>query len=167
MYRICVCAYAYALLIGFSKIVPTPERACAATWNFRQWHTLINGIIVHTSAYKRYGGTQGGGQYLWGTKYILLEEIGYPALAGVALITFMMPLQCKFLKCFLVSYSSNSSTFITCSDFVGKYSGIFRLQAAELTDERARFMSEIINGIRVLKMYAWEQPFSNLVHRLR
>ena len=52
-------------------------------------------------------------------------------------------------------------------DLVGKYSGIFRLEISRRTDERARFMNEIITGIRVIKMYAWEKPFSNFIHRLR
>lgn len=43
----------------------------------------------------------------------------------------------------------------------------FRRQVAQLSDKRIGIMNEILNGIRVIKMYAWEQPFSNLVDKAR
>ena len=38
---------------------------------------------------------------------------------------------------------------------------------AQLTDSRLRLMNEIISGMRVIKMYAWEQSFANLVATAR
>ncbi|CAG2105923.1 unnamed protein product, partial [Medioppia subpectinata] len=42
-----------------------------------------------------------------------------------------------------------------------------RLLTAKLTDNRLRHMVEIISGMRVIKMYSWEQPFADLVAEAR
>lgn len=44
---------------------------------------------------------------------------------------------------------------------------LFRAETAALTDERIRTMSEVISGIRVIKMYGWEKPFGALVDEVR
>lgn len=36
-----------------------------------------------------------------------------------------------------------------------------------MTDKRIRIMNEIIVGIRVIKMYAWEYAFKRVVTKLR
>uniref|UniRef100_A0A3Q1GLD7 ATP-binding cassette, sub-family C (CFTR/MRP), member 4 n=1 Tax=Acanthochromis polyacanthus TaxID=80966 RepID=A0A3Q1GLD7_9TELE len=76
---------------------------------------------------------------------LLWDEIGSSCLAGVAVIALMMPLQTWF----------------------GKLFGIFRSQTAVLTDSRIRIMNEVVSGIRIIKMYAWEKPFSALVAEVR
>ena len=43
----------------------------------------------------------------------------------------------------------------------------FRSKTAVLTDERIKTMNEIISGIRVIKMYTWEEPFAKLVADIR
>ena len=43
----------------------------------------------------------------------------------------------------------------------------FRTKAAKLTDRRVKVMNEIITGIRVIKMYAWEYAFSHVVTAVR
>ena len=42
-----------------------------------------------------------------------------------------------------------------------------RSKTAALTDDRIRTMSEVITGIRTVKMYAWGQSFIDLITRLR
>jgi ATP-binding cassette subfamily C (CFTR/MRP) protein 4 len=42
-----------------------------------------------------------------------------------------------------------------------------RDKTASLTDNRIRLMNEIISGIRVIKMYGWEKPFSDLISEAR
>jgi len=36
-----------------------------------------------------------------------------------------------------------------------------------VTDQRVRIMNEVISGIRVIKMYAWEYAFKKVVTKLR
>lgn len=42
-----------------------------------------------------------------------------------------------------------------------------RFKSARVTDKRIRIMNEIIVGIRVIKMYAWEYAFKRVVSKLR
>ena len=51
--------------------------------------------------------------------------------------------------------------------WVGKQFGRLRVETAGKTDKRIRLMSEIVNGMKVIKMYCWEKPFAHLVHDSR
>ena len=42
-----------------------------------------------------------------------------------------------------------------------------RVETATKTDRRIRLMNEIINGMKVIKMYTWEKPFARMVHEAR
>eukprot|EP00058_Branchiostoma_floridae_P004550 XP_002590038.1 hypothetical protein BRAFLDRAFT_81656 [Branchiostoma floridae] len=50
---------------------------------------------------------------------------------------------------------------------IGKLFSKYRSQTAQRTDSRIRTMSEIISAMRVIKMYTWEKPFSEMVAKLR
>lgn len=43
----------------------------------------------------------------------------------------------------------------------------YRHLIAKKTDERVKFMSELVSGVQVIKMYAWEKPFEKIVELLR
>ena len=45
--------------------------------------------------------------------------------------------------------------------------GVIRKKVAAQTDKRLEIMREVIAGIRVVKMYAWEWNFSDLVAEIR
>ncbi|XP_051158018.1 ATP-binding cassette subfamily C member 4-like [Leptopilina boulardi] len=77
--------------------------------------------------------------------YFLYYQAGYAGLIGIAAVFVVVPIQ----------------------SYTGKLSSIFRLQTAIKTDERVRLMDEIISGVQVIKMYAWEKPFCALVEIAR
>ncbi|XP_036312186.1 ATP-binding cassette sub-family C member 4 isoform X2 [Pipistrellus kuhlii] len=76
---------------------------------------------------------------------LLWREIGISCLAGMAVLIILLPLQ-------------------SC---VGKLFSSFRSKTATFTDVRIRTMNEVITGIRIIKMYAWEKPFADLITDLR
>ncbi|KAJ8350063.1 hypothetical protein SKAU_G00251930, partial [Synaphobranchus kaupii] len=76
---------------------------------------------------------------------LLWYEIGPSCLAGMAVLIFLMPLQTLF----------------------GRLFSTFRSKTATFTDGRIRTMNEVVSGMRIIKMYAWEKPFSVLVNEVR
>nr|XP_039268765.1 multidrug resistance-associated protein 4-like [Styela clava] len=54
-----------------------------------------------------------------------------------------------------------------CQSLNGKVFGSLRMKTAVITDERIRLMNEIITGMRIIKMYTWENPFAKAVAAIR
>ncbi|XP_050313562.1 probable multidrug resistance-associated protein lethal(2)03659 [Anthonomus grandis grandis] len=77
--------------------------------------------------------------------YFMYLQVGLSAVIGVILLIVFIPVQV----------------------YLGKKISILRLKTALRTDERVRLMNEIISGIQVIKMYAWEKPFAKLVEVVR
>ncbi|XP_020296897.1 multidrug resistance-associated protein 4-like isoform X1 [Pseudomyrmex gracilis] len=77
--------------------------------------------------------------------YILYHEVGISGLIGAFATLLVVPLQ----------------------SYTGKLSSRFRLQTAIKTDKRVRLMDEIISGVQVIKMYAWEKPFCAMIELAR
>ncbi|KAG9492165.1 ATP-binding cassette sub-family C member 4 [Eleutherodactylus coqui] len=76
---------------------------------------------------------------------LLWIEIGPSCLAGMAVLIILMPLQ----------------------TILGKFFTSLRGKTAAFTDTRIRTMNEVISGMRIIKMYAWEQSFTQLVNDIR
>ncbi|XP_053947387.1 probable multidrug resistance-associated protein lethal(2)03659 [Anastrepha ludens] len=77
--------------------------------------------------------------------YLMYREIGISAIIGVAFMLSFIPLQA----------------------YVGKKAAYYRRRTAERTDLRVKLMNEIIQGIQVIKMYAWENSFAKLIADVR
>ena len=61
--------------------------------------------------------------------------------------------------------SSRAASFtitlnIQIQGWISRMFAHLRRQTATLTDERIRIMHEIINGVKVIKMYGWEHAFA-------
>ncbi|KAM7066573.1 ATP-binding cassette sub-family C member 4 isoform 2-T2 [Acridotheres tristis] len=76
---------------------------------------------------------------------LLWMEIGPSCLAGMAVLIILLPVQ-------------------TC---IGRLFSSLRSKTAALTDVRIRTMNEVISGMKIIKMYAWEKSFAELVNGLR
>ncbi|XP_074597589.1 ATP-binding cassette sub-family C member 4-like [Brevipalpus obovatus] len=57
--------------------------------------------------------------------------------------------------------------FMFLQFYLGPKSGKVRSQTAAITDHRIRLMSQIINGMKVIKMYSWEDMFSTMMKDIR
>lgn len=77
--------------------------------------------------------------------YLLVRALGPAALAGVAVLLLFIPIQ----------------KMVT-----GKL-GQLRGETAGFADKRIKLMNEILQGIRVIKYYAWELPFMKKVQDVR
>ncbi|KAG5889081.1 hypothetical protein JTB14_004925 [Gonioctena quinquepunctata] len=77
--------------------------------------------------------------------YLCYSSLGYTGLIGTVFLLVSIPFQ----------------------SWLGKKTSQFRLNTALRTDERVRLMNEIISGIQVIKMYAWEKSFAKLVEIAR
>ncbi|GLV37821.1 uncharacterized protein CBL_06477 [Carabus blaptoides fortunei] len=77
--------------------------------------------------------------------YILYTQVGIAAYVGAGVIAIFIPVQ------MILAYLNKN----------------LRWKTAFKTDERVRLMNEIIAGIQVIKMYAWEYAFCKLVNVAR
>lgn len=75
----------------------------------------------------------------------LISYLGPPALAGIAVLILLVPIQSS----------------------VAKMIGKARKQHAGATDERVKFMSELFAGMRVVKLNGWESAFAQRILQLR
>ncbi|XP_050352389.1 uncharacterized protein LOC126774816 [Nymphalis io] len=74
--------------------------------------------------------------------YFLYEAAGYAPYVGLfGVVLLVLPIQACLTK----------------------LTAVIRRNVAQRTDKRIKLMSEIINGIQVIKMYAWEKSFQHVV----
>uniref|UniRef100_A0A8W8LH46 Multidrug resistance-associated protein 4 n=1 Tax=Magallana gigas TaxID=29159 RepID=A0A8W8LH46_MAGGI len=77
--------------------------------------------------------------------YLLYQQIGLVSLLTLAVTLVLLPLQ--FM--------------------LGWIYGKLRMKIGAAGDKRIHLMNQIIAGMRVIKMYCWEKPFSEIVFNIR
>ncbi|KAG1678463.1 Multidrug resistance-associated protein 1 [Nymphon striatum] len=115
------------------------------------WTTgeVIN--LVSVDAQRIYEGTQftflwiTGTIYLVFSMYFLFTVLGLATLAGVGVFIVIIPVNISLSK--LVD--------------------IIQTELLKIKDERVKMISEVLSGMKVLKLYAWELPFEELIVKLR
>ncbi|XP_031635556.1 multidrug resistance-associated protein 4-like [Contarinia nasturtii] len=76
---------------------------------------------------------------------VIYIEIGISAVFGMAFLASFIPLQA----------------------WIGRRSAQLRMKNTLRTDFRVKIMNEILLGIQVIKMYAWEKSFAKMVDQIR
>nr|XP_034300520.1 multidrug resistance-associated protein 4 isoform X1 [Crassostrea gigas] len=77
--------------------------------------------------------------------YLLYQQIGLVSLLTLAVTVVLLPLQVM----------------------LGWIYGKLRMKIGAAGDKRIHLMNQIIAGMRVIKMYCWEKPFSEIVFNIR
>ncbi|BFZ19876.1 hypothetical protein BsWGS_22915 [Bradybaena similaris] len=77
--------------------------------------------------------------------YMLYDQIGLATFAGLGVLVILLPM--------------NTVTSITMRRF--------NRQMMRLKDRRIRLMNEVLTGMKVLKVYAWEEAFEKKVAKFR
>lgn len=113
--------------------------------------------------------------------FFIYMEMGMASLYGMLAVIMVSPLQsrCTILKnclyChfdfiffqFFFSKSNICDQIVVVSVLLSMATSYLRVKAASRTDARVRHMNEIIQAIQVIKMYAWENPFIEVISLLR
>ena len=79
------------------------------------------------------------------TLVIMWTQVGAAALAGFAVLLTLAPMQA----------------------YIGRLVGRLRGATVRASDERAKVMAEVLSGIRLIKLCAWEGAFADKVARIR
>ncbi|KAL5503399.1 hypothetical protein EMCRGX_G010341 [Ephydatia muelleri] len=91
-------------------------------------------------------------QYIWigpllmaTITYLLYANMGPTSLIPAGIILAQLPIQVMLLKLYLKARSASASW----------------------RDKRIKIMSDVISGMRVIKMYGWEEAFKRIVKQIR
>jgi len=76
---------------------------------------------------------------------ILLVNLGPSALAGFSIFFFILPIQTRLMR-FLLRFRRKTMVF---------------------TDKRAKLLQELLSSIKIIKFFAWEEPYLARIHQVR
>ncbi|TPX36938.1 hypothetical protein SmJEL517_g00979 [Synchytrium microbalum] len=148
--------FAITMTIGFklrSALVATLYRKSQKLSPLaRQTLTVGKIINIVASDTARLDMSMWGLHWIWAGLYqiilataLLIYTLGPVALIGFALFVVFLPVQ---------TYAMGYLTSL-------------RTKAMAISDQRVRIFSEALSGIKVIKLYAWESSFLNVINSLR
>lgn len=77
--------------------------------------------------------------------YFLWDVLGPSVLAGLAVMIILIPI----------------------NGYIANRAKVLQIKQMKNKDERVKLMNEVLNGIKVLKLYAWEPSFEEQVLKIR
>lgn len=149
----------------YKKALSMPKSAMSEGLNGRMINLMSNDLMRFEMALAFLHDVWKGPMEAILFTYFIYLEIGISAVIGITFLLSFIPLQGS---CTALCVSSNCY-FIVCviTAYIGKKSATLRMKTAKRTDHRVKVMNEIIMGIQVIKMYAWEFSFAKLVEGVR
>ncbi|XP_041841880.1 ATP-binding cassette sub-family C member 12-like [Melanotaenia boesemani] len=93
-------------------------------------------------------------------------------LGSFTLSTPVLFIVCIGYACYILGYTALTGVctyliFVPVQVLLAKFINKFRGKAMQTTDSRVRTMNEILNSIKLIKMYAWEESFEKKIASLR
>lgn len=146
----------YSYLVGFkirSALISAIYRKALRTSTFENKDATV-GQIVNLMAIdaQRFYELTAYLHFLWSgpfvialSVYFLWQELGISVLAGLAVLIIFVPF--------------NGVVAVKVKGYL--------MKQMKQKDERLKFMNEILSGIKVIKLYAWEKCFEKIVQTIR
>jgi ABC-type multidrug transport system fused ATPase/permease subunit len=92
----------------------------------------------------------------------IIETLSIPFILVAVILSLYVLIGWQSLSGLLLTFLLIAFTLFLTKIFAG-----IRSHQAKVTDKRLAVMSEIISGIRAVKMYAWEWNYNDVVKNLR
>lgn len=101
--------------------------------------------------------------------YKLFDAVLFGSFLACVPVLFIA---CIVYACFILGYTALTGVIVYCifipvQGVLAKLINKFRWEAMMLTDSRVRTTNEILNSIKLIKMYAWEDSFGKKITGLR
>ncbi|XP_075955733.1 ATP-binding cassette sub-family C member 12-like [Anarhichas minor] len=107
----------------------------------------------------------------------VLTNVGHTLFEAVVMGSFIVPIPMLFIvcivyACYILGYTALTGVctyliFIPVQYGIGKLLKTLRLNTVLINDSRVCTMNEIINSIKLIKMYAWEDSFEKKITGFR
>ncbi|XP_040109521.1 ATP-binding cassette sub-family C member 11-like isoform X2 [Oryx dammah] len=99
----------------------------------------------------------------------LFEGVYYGPLA---VLTSLLLIVCSITSCFILGPTGLIATlcyllFLLLQIFLTRNIVELQNHTSEVSDQRIRVTSEVLTSIKLIKMYAWEKPFTKVIKDLR